>query len=771
MRALATNAVATALVSADQALAGFIGRRAELAEVSTLLAREQCRLLTVTGPGGVGKSRLVKQVLPRLAAAFADGVYWIALDDLTDATHAVARICTELRVTSERDPLQALCTQLKPRTMLLVLDNCEHLRELSHVVERLLSEAARLKICATSRTRLDARGEWLLPLGGLSVPPADAESAERLASDAVQLFVVKALAVRPEFDAAAQSRDIGVIARAVGGMPLAILLAANWARLLPVAEIAAELERSLDVLESAEEGEERLEHRSVRATFEQSWRLLTPIEQSALASLSVFAGVFSREAARYVADASLPLLAALADKSLLMLDGERCALHPLIRRFASERLVEQRRTAMQRHAEFYCNILAGHADMGATTQRAALARIGPEFSETLAALRWARQHDRADLAGPAALVLAQLFDLTGRAGEGLTALPPSPPLPITPTRVQLRAHAQSAIGRATLLARLARFAEATEEAKLALRNYRGAADAEGMRMAVSILSTTAVKCGHYVESRRHCKQGLRLAERDNDRVGIATFLNNLGQVERELGEWDTAIEHYERALSVNRAIDNQAGIIAQLNNIGAAHIGAGRSAAALEPLRAGLRLVEEAGFTALRGYFLLHLGRAHLSLGALADARLFAEQGVAAAREQADQANLPLLLLLSAQVAELEGRIDDAWNLQREAAIAACSTQHQAATVQCVLARARLLYARGELEGAARLAACVEASALTSRVDLAKATALTAQVASLLPANTLRLVRDRVAVSTIDAELAQIAADEEVSAVLHHSHA
>ena len=213
------------------------------------------------------------------------------------------------------------------------------------------------------------------------------------------------------------------------------------------------------------------------------------------------------------------------------------------------------------------------------------------------------------------------------------------------------------------------------------------------------------------------------------------------------------------------------GIIAQLNNIGAVHIGAGRSAAALEPLRTGLRMVEDAGFTALRGYFLLHLGRAHLSLGALADARLFAEQGAAAAREQADQANLPLLLLVSAQVAEFEGRIDEAWNLQREAAIAACSTEHRAATVQCVLARAKLLHACGDLEGAARLAACVEASPLTSRVDLAKAAELTAQVASLLPANTLRLVHDRVAASTIDAELAQIAAGEEVSAVLHYSHA
>jgi predicted ATPase/DNA-binding SARP family transcriptional activator len=744
----------------------FIGRRAELSEVQTLLAREQCRLLTITGPGGVGKSRLAKEALPALAVRFTDGVRWIALDDLTDPSQAVARLAAELDVIAERDLLQAVCGHLRSRRVALVLDNCEHLPGLARVLERLFAEAPGVKICATSRTRLGAQGEWLLPLGGLSLPAPDEGPQQVLSSESAQLFVAAARAVKPDFDATREAHDIGVVARAVGGMPLALLLAANWARLLPVAEIAAELAHSLDVLESAEEGEERPEHRSVRATFEQSWRLLTPMEQTALASLSVFAGTFSREAARHVAGASLPLLGALADKSLLVLEGERCSLHPLIRRFAAERSAEQIKVAEQRHAEYYCSMMAGYAHGGKVDQHAGLAQLGPEFSEALAATRWALRHDRAELAGPAALVLAQLFDLTGRAEEGLTVLGTSPPLPTTPTRMQLRAHAHGTIGRATLLARLARFAEAADEARLALRSYRGAADAEGVRLTLSILSTMAVKCGRYEESRRYCEQGLRLAERDSDQAGIATFLNNLGQVERELGLWDAAIEHYQRALRVSRTIDYPLGIIAQLCNIGAAQIGAGRSAAALEPLREGLRLVEEAGFTALRGYFMLHLGRAHLALGAIADARRYAEQGAAAARAQADQINLPLLLLVSAQIAEIEGRIGDACALQRDAAVAACSTQHHAAWVQCLLARAGLLQANGDPEGAVRLAACVEVSALTSRVDHAKATALTAQAATVLPASRLRLVRDQAATRTIEEALAQIAADESVSGVM-----
>src|SRR5258706_7770782 len=277
---------------------GFVGRTRELQELVALLSREECRLLTVTGPGGAGKSRLLKQSLRRLEEHFTDGVLWLALGDLGTFAQVTSRLAVGFRIAPgpADDPLPLVCGALRPRNMLLVLDNGEHLTELPRLIERLLQAASALKICVTSRVRLRAVGEWLLPLHGL---PAD---------DAVALFTGSARAVKPDFDAGAQRAATFALVQTLGGLPLAVLLAANWARLLPVAEIAADLQRSLALLDSDDDGEERPEHRSVRATFEQSWQMLAPRERQAMSLLSVFVGGFSRVAAQEVATASAPLL-------------------------------------------------------------------------------------------------------------------------------------------------------------------------------------------------------------------------------------------------------------------------------------------------------------------------------------------------------------------------------------------------------------------------------------------------------------------------------
>ena len=234
------------------------------------------------GPGGVGKSSLAKRALRRLASRFTDGAHWIALDDLHDIAQVAARIAAELKLapSPQQQPLALVCEHLASRDVLLVLDNAEHLAELPRLVERLLAQRAATAVCATSRVRLGAQGEWLLPLPGLALPPPHAAARGRAGQRGGAAVRRRgARACDPDFDAAGAAQAIGALVHATGGLPLAILLAANWVRLLPVAEIAAELARSLDVLESADEGEERPEHRSVRATFEQSWQRLTAREQ------------------------------------------------------------------------------------------------------------------------------------------------------------------------------------------------------------------------------------------------------------------------------------------------------------------------------------------------------------------------------------------------------------------------------------------------------------------------------------------------------------
>ena len=162
---------------------------------------------------------------------------------------------------------------------------------LSDLIERWLTVAPRLKILATSRARIGVKSEWLVTLRGLVVPSVDTGDAV-LQSDAARLFVAQAQLAQPRFDPASNTQSVAGLVRALGGMPLAILLAASWIRLLPVSDMVSDLAHLLDVLEQAEEGDERPEHRSVRATFEQSWRLLAPAEQKLLMVLSVFAGTF-----------------------------------------------------------------------------------------------------------------------------------------------------------------------------------------------------------------------------------------------------------------------------------------------------------------------------------------------------------------------------------------------------------------------------------------------------------------------------------------------
>jgi predicted ATPase len=561
-----------------------------LLEVQALVAREQCRLLTITGPGGVGKSRLAKQALPQLAARFADGVYWIALDDLTGVVQAVARVGAELHVTAERDLLQAVCRHLRSRRLVLVLDNCEHLKGLAWMLERLLAEAPGLKICATSRARIGAKGEWLLPLGGLGLPAPDADEHQLLETDAVRLFVMAAGTVKPDFDATQHARDIGALVRAVGGMPLAILLAANWVRLLLVAEIVAELGRSLDVLESAEEeGEERPEHRSVRATFERSWHSLAPRERLAMGALSVFVGSFSREAARAVADASLPLLAALADKSMLqMIDGRRCTLHPLIRQFAAETLgADMRAAASKRHAEWFHHLLARLGPAVEAAAADACDEIQLELENCRLAWRWAVAQRTTALLATSALALMRVFELRGRAEEGLALMGEALPLAaVAPTPPAHAADLLSAVVQ--LQYRVGRLDDAASWARQGLKRAREAA-ADGARLrCLNVLGLCHWQWGRQREAKRIIEQSLRLARARTDARAVAVALGNLASVEKALGDYERARELMLEVLARQRELGDWVGVAVRLNGLAHLHQARGQWAQARAFLDEGL---------------------------------------------------------------------------------------------------------------------------------------------------------------------------------------
>ena len=318
----------------------FIGRRPEVEQVKKLVLSPDHRLVTLTGPGGTGKTRLSIQAASELGDAFRDGIYFARLSPVQSADRVIPALAKALDFTfflEEERPRQQLLDYLCDKQLLIVMDNFEHLLEASVLVKDILTKAAGVKVIATSRVRLNIQGEQLFQVGGMRTPDAseindwdDPEEQARPFS-AVQLFLDRARRVQPDFTLTSQNTGpVMEICRLVRGMPLGLELASTWLELLTPQEIAAEIRNSLDFLETDQAGVPDRQ-RSIRAVFESSWKLLDEQEREVFRRLCVFVGSFSRQAAQKVSGASLRTLLKLADKSWLQhTGGGRFLLHELM---------------------------------------------------------------------------------------------------------------------------------------------------------------------------------------------------------------------------------------------------------------------------------------------------------------------------------------------------------------------------------------------------------------------------------------------------------
>ncbi len=344
-----------------QQFTSFVGREQELADLSARLADPACRLLTLVGPGGIGKTRLAIRATTAATAHFSDGTYFINLQPVYEADVLIATIAEAIgfSLSGQDEPMTQLIHFLDGKQILLTLDNFEQLQAHAELLSALLQETA-VSLLITSREPLHLQEEWLFPVQGL--PMSDDHSA------AAQLFADRAQRVQPHFQLSNERSHVLDICRLVEGMPLAIELAAAWARSLTCAEIVTEIQRSLDFLSAhARNVPER--HRSIQTIFAQTWQQLSAEEQSVFRQLSVFRGGFRREAATAVAGASLPILSDLIDKSLLRWESTeqdssiygRYQIHELLRQFAAEKLAEKENEAAatsQKHTEYYTRFLS-----------------------------------------------------------------------------------------------------------------------------------------------------------------------------------------------------------------------------------------------------------------------------------------------------------------------------------------------------------------------------------------------------------------------------
>ncbi|NLS78164.1 MAG: hypothetical protein GXY76_12985 [Chloroflexi bacterium] len=394
-------------------LVPLVGRERELAEVAARLREPSCRLLTLLGPGGAGKTRLAIEAATRAALHFPDGVHLVSLSHTTSVEGLISTLSQELGLgdagREQGQPVESkarLLGYFHGRRMLLILDSFEHLLEGGTLAAQIAQIAPGVKVLATSRARLGVQGEQLYPVGGLALTPQDGGSkTSEVYPVAVQLFLEGARRVRPGYEPPAEDAPhLARIGELVQGLPLALLLASSWMELLSPAEIAANLARdttyALDFL-AADWTDVPERQRSMRSVFDQSWQMLTAREQGILMGLSVFRGGFTADSAEAATGATLRDLLRLADRSLLQRGSMgRYTQHDLVRQYAAAHLARQPdggAAARDRHAELFVRlVLAAGRELLGPRQVAVLREIAPEADNLHAAWSWAAELLRVD---------------------------------------------------------------------------------------------------------------------------------------------------------------------------------------------------------------------------------------------------------------------------------------------------------------------------------------------------------------------------------------
>ncbi|GAB4515064.1 MAG: hypothetical protein OHK0046_18020 [Anaerolineae bacterium] len=312
----------------------FVGRSALLDELTDALHDPAIRLITLAGPGGVGKTRLSVEAAYHLSSAFKDGIHFISLADVRDTGDIMPTIMHQFNLRGGD-----LKRYLAERQMLLLLDNFEHVVAGAGLVNDLIEQTRHLKILVTSRTSLNLRKEWVRYVDGITTP-TEAHSTNLEQYEAVNLFMQRAWQVRPDFSLEDNGACVAQICQLLHGLPLAIELSTTWLKTLSCKEIAREIKHDLDFL-STRQRDVEARHSSLRIVFDHTWQLLTPAEQRIVQKLSVFRGGFGRELAQQVTGASLNDLASLVDKSIIQQDGTGFfSMHELLRQYAEERLIK-----------------------------------------------------------------------------------------------------------------------------------------------------------------------------------------------------------------------------------------------------------------------------------------------------------------------------------------------------------------------------------------------------------------------------------------------
>lgn len=784
----------------------FIGREEELAEIARLLENADCRLLTIVGPGGIGKTRLAFQAALAHGAVFNHGVYFVPLAPVSSIDFLVPAIAESLafQFFGQQDPRTQLLNYLRAKNLLLVMDNFEHLLSPAASGEEqrgvgllldILESAPGVKLLVTSRERLNHPGEWLLDIQGLRFPEAVTDGADIENYSAVQLFLHSARRVHWSF-ALSEAEKPGVlrICRLVEGMPLGVELAAAWVRVISPAEIAQEIERDLGFLATSLGGvPER--HRSLRAVFDYSWKRLSEEAKSVFRRLSVFHGGFDRAAAEQVVGASLLNLSTLVDHSFLhRTPSGRYAVHELLRQYAEHELqadTQENEETRNRHCVYYADFLhQRETHLKGVGQREALESIGVEIENVRAGGQRAIAAGKAEaivksreslfifyrlrshfqegaaafaqmaraLAGvePGVLlgdILARqgvFAELLGRFNEArellhksLNLLRSSPP----DTRREL-AFALRQLG--TIAYRQAEYAEARQLFRESLALYQAVDDQDGIAQALSSLGLLAIDLGEYAEAKQALQESLALYRLGGDRFETARLLNSLGILTAQSEGYTEAKQFFHESIALRREIDDKYGVASALSNLGILAEIQGEFAEAKQLASDSLAIRREVGDRFTIAICLNNLSSIARRMGEHEEAKQLAQEGLAIRREIGDRRGIASALSNLGQATTALGEYQESRKHFREALRIGMEIRATPLILDILTGLADLLAKEGKVEQAWELLNLARQHPATENQVKDRAAHLLAELESQLPSQVIAAARARGAAGKLE---------------------
>ena len=659
-------------------LTTMVGRQAESQHIYDRLLNPSCRLLTIVGPGGAGKTRLALEVGFRIlnshaaALQFPDGLIWTSLADVERIEQAPGALAKALgfQFSPDTDATLQLVSSLRNRKLLLLVDNLEHLVAGSALWLTILQAAPGVKILATSRERLHLDGEWLVELEGLPTPASVHETGFSR-YPAIELFVRTAQATAPAFAPAAEWPTIIEICHQLQGLPLAIQMAASAVRTYSCRQIANALREQLDFLSAtALNTPER--HRTLRAVFEHSWVLLTPAEQQLLQQLSIFANGFTVTAAAELAGATPTSLGALADKSLIhrsqaqqfaeQTEGEssslepRYRLHPLIRHFAAEKLADhpshQQRLG-ERHSHHFCQLLAEQGKRLSTAHAArAIHQLRAEHENIRAGWQWAANNQQLDLLSQATPGLTAYYLSQGPVAELQQALQHAV-AGVRPLAAKmgdaLQAKAMAVLG--LLLSRLAEayneqgaYAEAAQAAQEAIQLAQSGRHADVEGMSFLQWGRALFFRGQYEEAQKKLSAALTIALSVRNTALAAAGHTSLGANRLYRGDYVAGSDHFEEALRIYQTLGDEGNILKMRYNMALLLFYSGDFLSARAVFADCLEQYHQRNDQRAAGLLLNNLGAVHTQLGDYEQARRHYEEALANKRALGDRPSESLIL-------------------------------------------------------------------------------------------------------------------------------